>query len=153
MSRWFKALVTRILMLACLLLWGCFLTTPVNITGTWTGEMTWTSGPATGFVYPIVLTLVHEDRTVTGTVTLPSPGGLSFDLPIVQGSARSVNLSIVATGTNPWVTPVPTVEFRIDGQYEQSVMSGDGTQSIDNSVYSFEWQAVLITEPVVPASF
>ena len=153
MSRWFKALITRILMLACLLLWGCFLAPPVNITGTWTGEMTWTSGPAAGFVYPIVLTLVHEDRTVTGTVTLPSPGGLSFDLPIVQGSARSVNLSIVATGTNPWVTPVPTVEFRIDGQYEQSVMSGDGTQSIDNSVYSFEWQAVLITEPVVPASF
>ena len=151
MNRWLKGFVTRILMLACLLLWGCFLTAPVNITGTWTGEMTWTSGPATGFVYPIVLTLVHEDRTVTGTVTLPSPGGLSFDLPIVQGSARSINLSVVATGTNPWVTPVPIVEFRIDGQYEQSVMSGNGTQAIDSSVYGFDWQAVLITEPVVPA--
>jgi len=152
MNRWLKALVTRILMLACLLLWGCFLAPPVNITGTWTGEMTWTSGPGAGFVQLISLTLIHEDREVTGTVTLPSHGGLSFNLPIVQGSARTGNLSIVATGTNPQVTPEPTVEFRIDGQYEQTVMSGNGTQSIDTSVYSFEWQAVLITEPVVPAS-
>ena len=151
MSRWFKALVTRILMLACLLLWGCFLSPPVNITGTWTGTMEWTSGPLAGFIQPISFVLLHEDREVTGTVTLPSPGGLSFDLPIVQGSARTVNVFVVATGTNPWVTPEPTIEFRIDGQYEQTVMSGNGTQSIDTSVYSFDWQAVLITEPVVPA--
>jgi len=32
------------------------------------------------------------------------------------------------------------------------VMSGDGTQSIDGTVYSFDWEAVLMTEPVVPAS-
>ena len=152
MSRWLKAVVARILIFLCLFLWGCFLSPPVNISGTWTGTMEWTSGPATGFVQLFSLNLVHEDREVTGTVTLPSPGGLSFNLPIGQGSARTANLSIVATGTNPQVTPVPTVEFRIDGQYEQSVMSGKGTQSIDASVYSFDWEAVLITEPVVPAS-
>ena len=153
MSRWQKAIVARVFTFLCLFLLGCFFFTPVNITGTWIGTMEWTSGPASGFVYPLALDLVHADREVTGTVTLPSPGGLSFELPIVQGSARSVNLSVVATGTNPWVTPEPTIEFRIDGQYEQTVMSGEGTQSIDASIYSFEWQAVLITEPVVPAGF
>lgn len=114
--------------------------------------MEWTSGPATGFVYPIVLTLVHEDREVTGTVTLPSPGGSSFDLAIVQGSARTVNLSLIARGVNTQVPNDPVVEFQVDGQYEQTIMSGDGTQSIDGTVYSFDWQAVLTTEPVVPAS-
>ena len=152
MSRWQKTLVTRILVVACLFLWGCFFSTPVNITGTWVGTMRWTSGPAASFDYPITLTLVHEGREVTGTVTLLSHSTSTFDLPIVQGSARSVNLSVIARGTNPWITTEPTIEFRIDGQYEQSVMSGDGTQSIDGTVYSFDWQANLTTEPVVPAS-
>jgi len=153
MNRWLKVLVTRILMVLCLFLWGCFLSTPINITGTWTGEMTWTSGPVAGFVYPLTLTLVHEDRTVTGTVTLHSHSTFNFDLPIVQGSARSVNISLIARGANTHVPNDPIVEFQVDGQYEQTTMSGNGTQSIDGSVYSFNWQAVLVTEPVVPASF
>ena len=152
MSRWQKALVARILVVACLFLWGCFFSTPINITGTWIGTMEWTSGPAAGIVYPITLTFVHENREVTGTVTLLSHSSSTFDLPIVQGSARSVNLSLVAQGTNDQVPGNPAIEFRVDGQYEQSVMSGDGTQSIDGTVYSFDWQANLTTEPVVPAS-
>ena len=152
MSRWQKALVARILVISCLFLWGCFFSTPINITGTWTGTMEWTSGPMAGFTQPISFVLLHEGRDVTGTVMLPSPGGSSFDLPIVQGSARSVNLSLVAQGTNDQVPGNPAIEFRVDGQYEQSVMSGDGTQSIDGTVYSFDWQANLTTEPVVPAS-
>ena len=152
MSRWQKALVARILVISCLFLWGCFFSTPINITGTWVGTMEWTSGPMAGFTQTISFVLLHEGRDVTGTVTLPSPGGSSFDLPIVQGSARSVNLSLVAQGTNDQVPGNPAIEFRVDGQYEQSVMSGDGTQSIDGTVYSFDWQANLTTEPVVPAS-
>ena len=151
MNRWLKALVARILMLLCLFLWGCFTLVPVNITGTWAGTMEWTSGPKTSFVDPIVFTLAHEDREVTGTVTLPSPGGSSFDLPIVQGSARSVNLSLIARGANTQVPNNPIVEFQVDGQYEQTVMSGNGTQSIDGTVYSFDWQSALTTEPL-PAS-
>ena len=152
MTRWQKALVARILAVLCLFLWGCFFSTPINITGTWVGTMQWTSGPASGIDYPITLTFVHENREVTGTVTLLSHSSSTFDLPIVQGSARSVNVSVIARGTNPWITPEPTVEFQIDGQYEQTVMSGDGTQSIDGTVYTFDWEAVLTTEPVVPAS-
>ena len=151
MSRWQKAIVARVLTFLCLFLWGCFFSTPVNITGTWIGTMEWTSGPASGFVYSIVLDLVHENRELTGTVTLPSHSSLSFEIPIVQGSARSVNMSLVARGPNPWITPEPTIEFEIEGQYEQAIMSGEGTQSIDGTTYTFDWQAVLVTEPV-PAS-
>lgn len=151
MSRWHKALVARVMVFLSLFLWGCFFFAPVNITGTWIGTMEWTSGPATGFVYPIVLNLVHENRELTGTVTLPSHAALSFELPIVQGRARSVTMSLVAQGTNPWITPEPTIEFDIEGRFEQTAMSGEGTQSIDGTTYEFEWQAALVTEPV-PAS-
>ena len=151
MSRWHRALVARVLVFLCLFLWGCFFSAPINITGTWIGSMEWTSGPAAGIVYPIVLDLVHADRELTGTVTLPSPGLLTFEIPIVQGSARSVNLSLVARGTNPWITTEPTIEFEIEGRFDQTAMSGEGTQSIDGTTYEFEWEAVLVTEPV-PAS-
>ena len=151
MSRWHKVLITRVLVFLCLFLWGCFFSAPVNITGTWIGTMEWTSGPATSFVYPIVLNLVHEDRELTGTVTLLSHATLSFELPLVQGSARSVNMSLVARGTNPWITPEPTIEFEIEGRFDQTAISGEGTQSIDGTIYEFEWQAALVTEPV-PAS-
>ncbi|MCK5586074.1 hypothetical protein KAJ02_08380, partial [Candidatus Bipolaricaulota bacterium] len=100
------------------------------------------------FVYPIVLNLVHENRELAGIVTLPSHSSLTFEIPIVQGSARSVNLSLVARGTNPWITPEPTIEFGIEGQFDQTTMSGEGTQSIDGTTYIFDWQAVLVTEPL-----
>lgn len=151
MSRLFKGLVARVLIVFCLFLWGCFFSTPVNITGTWVGSMEWTSGPATGIVYTIVLTLVHEDRDLTGTVTLHSHGSSTFEIPIVQGSARSVNMSLIARGPNLLVPSEPMIEFEIEGQFDQTVMSGEGTQSIDGTIYTFDWQAVLTTEPV-PAS-
>jgi len=148
MTRWVKALVVRVLIFLCLFLWGCFFSPPINITGTWIGSMEWTSGPAAGLVYPIVLDLMHEDREVTGTVTLPSHAALTFEIPIVQGSARNVNLSLVARGTNPWVPSEPTVEFTIEGRFDQTTVSGEGTQSIDGTTYTFDWEAVLVTEPV-----
>jgi len=111
--------------------------------------MEWTSGPATGLVYPLILDLMHVDREVTGTVTLPSHATLTFEIPIVQGSTRNVNLSLVARGTNPWVPSEPTIEFVIEGRFDQTTVSGEGTQSIDGTTYTFDWQAVLVTEPVL----
>ena len=60
-------------------------------------------------------------------------------------------MSLVARGTNPWITPEPTIEFEIEGRFDQTAMSGEGTQSIDGTTYEFEWTATLVTEPV-PAS-
>ncbi|MBE0635037.1 hypothetical protein IH601_03475 [Candidatus Bipolaricaulota bacterium] len=151
MSTWQKALVARVLLVSCLFFWGCFFSAPINITGTWTGTMEWTSGPAAGFVYSFSMSLLHEDKEVTGTVTLPSHAGSTFEIPIIQGGARSVNMSLIARGPNPLVPSQPTVEFDIDGQFDQTTMSGEGTQSIDGTAYAFEWEAILVTEPV-PAS-
>jgi len=151
MNRWLKGIVARILMLCCLFLWGCFGAPPINITGTWVGTMEWTSGPLMGFSQPIAFVLVHEDRDVTGTVTLPSPGGTTFNIPVIQGSARSSGISLVARGTNQLVPGNPVVEFQISGDFEQTVMSGSGTQQVDSSIYAFDWQAALTTEPVVPS--
>ena len=140
-------------MLCCLLLWGCFGAPSINVTGTWVGTMEWTSGPAMGFTQPISFILVHENRAVSGTVTLPSPGGTTFDIPVVQGSTRNVNISLVASGTNPLVPGNPVVEFRVNGEFEQSAMTGDGTQQVGNSVYTFDWQAALASEPVTTTGF
>ena len=60
-------------------------------------------------------------------------------------------MSLIARGPNPWITPEPTVEFEIEGQFEQTAMSGEGTQSIDGTIYTFDWEVGLVTEPV-PAS-
>ena len=147
MSRWQKHLVARIVIISTLFLWGCFLSTPINITGTWTGSFTWTSGPATGITYPFSMELLHEGQTVTGTVTLPSHAALTFELPVVQGRARSINLDLIARGINTNVPTEPTVEFEIEGRFEQTSMSGEGTQTIDDATYDFEWEATLVTEP------
>lgn len=148
MSRWYKALVARILIILCLFLWGCFFSTPINITGTWIGTMEWTSGPAAGLASSLILDLMHVDREVTGTVTLPSHAALTFEISIVQGSTRNMNLSLVARGTNPWVPSEPTIEFIVEGRFDQTTVSGEGTQSIDGTTYAFDWEAVLVTEPV-----
>lgn len=147
MSRWQRVLVARVLIVSCAFLWGCFFSASVNLTGTWVGTMQWSSGPASGVSYPIVLDLVHENRELSGAVTLRSHGDSTFDLPVVQGSAHNMSLSLVARGNNPWVPGTPTVEFRIDGTFDQTGMSGDGTQSVDGNVYTFTWTAVLTTEP------
>lgn len=148
MSRWHKAAVVRILMFACMFLSGCFFAAPINITGTWVGTMQWTSGSLAGFSSPIVLDLVHEDGGLSGSITLISHSNFTFDLPLVQGRARRGELSLVARGQNTQVQPEPTVEFSIDGTYDQTSMSGTGTQSIDDRTYTFDWQATLTTEPV-----
>lgn len=148
MRKWQKALVARLLMLSSLFLWGCFFSAPIDITGTWVGTMEWTSGPASSFVYGFSMNLLLDNKEVTGTVTLPSHAGLTFDVPIVQGRARSVNLSLIARGPNPHLQDTPTVEFEIEGRYGPTSMSGEGTQTIDGVTYTFDWEAELIAEAV-----
>ncbi|MFC2079600.1 hypothetical protein ACFLSZ_06440 [Candidatus Bipolaricaulota bacterium] len=148
MSRWQKALVARGLIVLSLFLWGCFFVAPVNVTGIWVGTMTWTSGPASGISYSLTLDLVHEGDDISGTVRLPSHGAFTFELPIVQGRSRGAKLSIVAEGNNPWIAPEPFIRFDIEGRFEQTTMSGEGTQSIDGTTYTFDWEAILTTEPV-----
>ena len=151
MSRLLKQIVARVLLIGVLFLWGCMFSTPIDISGLWTGTMTWTSGPMTGLNQPISFNLTLVDRNVTGTVTLVSHGMSTFDLPITYGRARSVNLNLEAAGQNTMVPSNPEIFFVLEATYTTNSMSGTGSQSIDGTTYDFELEATL-TAPATPES-
>lgn len=149
MSKLQKAIIARVLLLAVFWLSGCsFLSSPVNITGLWIGDITWTDGPGAGFKSPISLDLVHENRDLSGTITLVGPGSASFDLNLSDGRARTVSMSLKASGTLP-MNPPQNVTIDLDGDFLETQMSGTGTQKINGTTYHLTWEAVLVV-PAVP---
>lgn len=149
MSRRRKAIIARLLLLATFWLSGCtFFSSPIDISGLWTGTIQWTDGPGAGFTSPITLDLVHEDRDLSGTVTLVGPGSTSFDLEIEDGYARISSLSLDASGVLESTT-TQSVTISLDGDFLETQMSGTGTQTIDGTTYQLTWEAVLIA-PAVP---
>jgi len=147
--KWQKAVVVRILLLAAFWLSGCsFFSSPINISGLWQGQIQWTDGPGAGFVSPISLDLLHEDRDLSGTVTLAGPGGTSFGLDITDGRARTVSMSLEASGVLT-TNPPQNVTIELEGDFLETQMSGTGTQKINGAVYHLTWEAVLIA-PLLP---
>jgi len=142
-----KTMIVRILMFAALWLSGCMFSVPIDISGLWTGTITWTTGPATGLGSPLSLDILLDSRDVSGTITLKSHGTLMFDLPITQGSAKNSTLLIKAAGVNPHVPSSPTVSITLDGNYHPTTMSGTGSQTIDGTVYTFTWEATFVAPP------
>jgi hypothetical protein len=132
---------------AVIVLSGCLSIVRIDLTGTWAGSLLWTDGPSAGFTSPISLDLVHENRDVSGTVTLTGPGSQPFDLPITDGrtSARSVRLD--ASGTLDVVSPPVDVEIELSGSFESASMSGSGTQTIDGNEYGFTWEVTRTSGP------
>ena len=147
MSRLQKALIVRVGMLAVLVLTGCTASVRIDLPGLWQGTITWTNGPAAGIASPLAFDLVHEDRTLSGTVTLISHGSQTFDLPITGGRGRNFSLEIEASGTNPLVTPPAAVTLHLEGDYSASLMSGAGTQTVNGTTYQLTWEAALIWTP------
>jgi len=150
MSRWLKLIVVRVLLVGILFLWGCMFSAPIDISGIWTGTMTWTSGPATGLSQPVTLDLTLVNRTVSGSVRLVSHAMSTFDIPITYGRAKSVNLDLEASGQNTMVPSNPTVFFVLEARYTSDTMTGTGTQTIDGNAYDFDFEATLTT-PAPPA--
>ncbi|MFC2081889.1 hypothetical protein ACFLSF_03175 [Candidatus Bipolaricaulota bacterium] len=150
MSMRWKALTVRIVLFAVVWLSGCTLSLPIDITGQWSGTLTYTSGPATGFNYPLTLNLVYDDRDVTGTITLVSHGPFTFDLPINSGRAKNPDIRLDAFGTNPHVVPSPTVSVAMEGRYDAESMSGKGTQTVDGVTYEFTWAVSFVPPPEPP---
>lgn len=149
MSKLQKALVARFLLLAAFWLSGCsFLSSPIDISGLWVGSIQWTDGPGAGFTSPITLDLVHEDRDLSGTVTLVGPGSTSYDLEITDGKARTVSMSLEASGQLQ-TTTVQEVTIELDGDFLETRMSGTGEQTINGNTYRLTWEAVLVA-PAVP---
>lgn len=147
MTRFQKAFAVRMLFLVVFLLSGCSAIAPVDLTGGWSAQLLWTSGPANGFVSPFTMELVLANRNLTGSLRLPGPGAQTFELPIGTGHAKGSTMTLTASGTNPLVEPPPTVSITLDGDYSADAMSGTGTQTIDGNTYTFTWEAVRVSGP------
>jgi len=149
LSKLQKAIIARLLLLAAFWLSGCsFFSSPINISGLWQGQLQWTDGPGAGFTSPITFDFVHDDRDLSGTVTLIGPGSTPFDLDITQGSARTHTMSLEASGVLP-VNPPQSVTLELDGDFHETQMSGTGTQQVNGTTYHLTWEAALIA-PAVP---
>jgi len=145
-----KAVVARLLLLAAFWLSGCsFFSAPIDISGFWQGQIQWTTGPATGFVSPISLDLVHDGRELSGTITLAGPSATSFDLTITEGRARTVSMSLEASGVLA-ITPPQTVTLELEGDFLETRMSGTGSQTINGTTYELTWEATLVAPAVPP---
>jgi hypothetical protein len=150
MTKFGKAVVVRLAVLVAMLLTGCSSLVPIDLTGGWTGELLWADGPAAGFRQDFTLDLLHEDRTLSGTITLPSHAMQTFDLPITFGRTKGQTLEIEATGTNDLLTPPVPVFFTLEGDFDSTTMSGTGTQTVQGSTYHFTWTATLAYAPATP---
>ena len=138
MSRTWKLVVVRLALLAAVLLSACSVIVRIDVTGEWSGTLLWTTGPQAGFTSPISLSLVHDGRDVTGTVTLMGPGSQPFDLTILDAIAEGRTIEILATGTLDLDTSSIEVTILLEGDFDEQNMSGTGSQSFEGSSYEFK---------------
>ena len=149
MSKLKKAIIARLMILAVFWLSGCsFFSSPINISGLWEGQLQWTDGPGAGFTSPITLDFVHDGRDLSGTITLVGPGSISFDLDITRGTTRTHTMSLDASGVLP-TNPAQNVSLELEGDFDETQISGTGTQRVNETSYNLTWEAVLIA-PAVP---
>jgi hypothetical protein len=142
-----KAVLARVVLFASLFLFGCFALVRIDLTGGWEGSLLWISGPSTGFSSPMSLAIVHQDRDVTGTITLMGPGSVPFVLTIDEGRTQGRTIQIRASGVLNLGTTTIDVILEIDGDYDSSEMSGTGEQTVDGTTYLFTWELVRVSGP------
>jgi hypothetical protein len=142
-----KAIVVRILLVATVALTGCVAAVRIDLTGTWAGSLEWTDGPSAGFTSSISLDIAHENRDVSGTVTLMGPGSQPFDLTISPGRTNAREVHLNASGTIDSITPPVAVSISLDGDFDASNISGTGSQTFGGSTYHFTWEVVRTSGP------
>jgi hypothetical protein len=147
MSHTRKLVAVRLALFAAVLLSACSAIVRIDVTGEWSGTLLWTTGPQASFTSPISLSLVHEGRYVTGTVTLMGPGSQPFALTITDGLAEGHSIEILATGTLELPTSSLQVTILLEGDFDEHNMSGTGSQSFEGSSYEFTWELVRISGP------
>ena len=146
-----KRAAVRVVLFVSIWLAGCMFSVPIDVTGQWIGTLRYTTGPASGFVYPLVMAFAHTGTDLTGTITLLSHSTLTFELQLTSGRAKTPNIRLEASGTNPHIEPPPTVSVTMEGTYDAQSMSGVGTQTIVGVTYEFAWEASFVA-PVDPPS-
>jgi len=139
-----KALVVVVLLFGILSsVVACALFPTIDVTGTWTGLLTWAEGdPLAGFTSPITLVLVQEKKTITGEVQLAS-GLTYFSLTITSGKAQGQSFTISASGLYEGVVPPAAVTISLQGTGDEEQLSGTGTQTIDGVPHNFSWEVSL----------
>jgi len=131
---------------------GCIGVDPIDVSGDWTGLMTWAEGdPNAGFTTPITLELTQEGQTVSGAVGLMGPGSNPFSLSITSGNVRGHSVSIEAAGTLDLITPPANIIISLTGDSDGESMSGSGTQTIDGVPHTFTWEVMLTSPPIEPS--
>ena len=145
MKRWRSFIVVVAVLASVLGLSGCLGLTIIDVAGTWSGHITWTSGPATSFTSPITLTLVQAEKEteIRGEIGLMGPGSKPFSIPITAGTAGNGTFTIQGAGEMDVITPPVSVQIDLEGSRERDVLSGTGTQTNDGSPYNFNWSATL----------
>ncbi len=128
--------------LCSILLGGCaILSPPAAVGGTWSGQITW---DASGLWSPFSMTLVQDGSAIQGEVRLSGPGGQSFAIVVNDGSVGGRDFSLDASGTMSLVSPSVLVQLALDGEVDDTRVTGTGTQWNDGAPNTFEWFADLI---------
>ncbi len=150
MTRLQKAIFVRLVLVGVIGLGGCISLVHIDLTGAWQGTLTWTTGPSAPLESPISLEIVHENRDISGTVTLVGPGSQPFALTITSGRTSARSIRIDAFGTLELGSSSVSVTISLEGDYDDENMSGTGSQTIDGNTYEFAWEMIRISGP--PAS-
>ena len=146
-TRQTKAILVRLILAGAIGLSGCIALVHIDLTGIWEGELLWSSGPSAGFTSPISINIVHENRDISGTVTLVGPGSEPFVLTISSGRTNARSIRIDAFGTLAIGSSSISVTLSLEGDFDAETMSGTGTQTIDGKTYEFTWEMARISGP------
>jgi hypothetical protein len=142
--------LTRLACIGCLALAGVVSCTPTpsaNLSGDWSGTLTYTSGPMTALTSPFTLVLLDDEGDVTGSGTFSGGGANAFDVPVTLGAVHADTVVLEAAGNSPYTTPQTPVRFTFDGEVTATTMSGVGTHTVGSKAYNFTWQATLLAPP------
>lgn len=140
----------RLASLGCVVLVAAVSCTPaasVNVTGGWSGTITWTSGPMASLTSAFSVDFFDDEGDLTGSATFPAGSMLTFEIPLTRGDVHADTIVFEAAGQNDITTPPTPVRFTFDGEVTATTMSGVGTQFVNGTSYTFTWQAVLVAPP------
>ncbi len=147
-------LLLRLASVGCVLLAGIISCAPVariDVSGGWSGTMTYTSGPMTSLNSAFSMDLFDDEGSLAGSAEFPSGHIGSFEIPVTHGEVHADTIVLEFAGQNDVVVPSIPVRFTFDGQVTATSMSGVGMWFVNGTSYTFTWRATL-TAPPAPAS-
>ncbi len=143
-------LMFRLASLGCILFLGavsCAPAAPIDVGGSWSGTITWTSGPRASLNSAFAMDIFDDQGDLTGRAEFSSGYMNTFEIPITSGAVHADTIVFEASGQNPFTTPPTPVRFAFDGSVNGTTMSGVGTQFVNDTSCTFAWRATLVAPP------